>query len=62
MMGLFGKKNEGKGKEQQQKKLWKCDHCNMIFEEKERMKRHMKKAHGEKSGGDMPSTNPFGFG
>jgi hypothetical protein len=32
----------------------------MIFEDKERMKRHMRKAHREKSGGDMP-RNPFGF-
>lgn len=34
----------------------------MKFDDKERMKRHMKKAHSEKGGGDMPSTNPFGFG
>jgi uncharacterized C2H2 Zn-finger protein len=58
-MGLFGKKDKGK---EQQKKLWKCAHCNMTFDDKERMKRHMKKAHSEKGGGDLPSTNPFGFG
>jgi len=57
-MGLLGKKDGNK----EQKKIWKCAHCNMTFDDKERMKRHMKKAHGEKSGGDMPSTNPFGFG
>jgi hypothetical protein len=34
----------------------------MIFDEKERMKRHEKKAHSEKSrGDDMPNMNPFGF-
>ncbi len=34
----------------------------MKFDDKERMKRHMRKAHSEKGGGDMPNTNPFGFG
>jgi uncharacterized C2H2 Zn-finger protein len=43
------------------KKVWKCQYCSMIFDEKERMKRHEKKAHSEKSGGDMPNMNPFGF-
>ena len=55
VLGLFGKKAEA-----QAQKVWKCPHCNMTFDEKERMKRHVRKAHGEK-GGDMPRTNPFGF-
>jgi uncharacterized C2H2 Zn-finger protein len=53
-MGLFGKKAN-------EQKVWKCQHCNMTFDDKERMKRHMKKAHSEKGGGDMPNVNPFGF-
>jgi uncharacterized C2H2 Zn-finger protein len=53
VLGLFGKKAE-------EQKVWKCPHCNMTFNQKERMQRHVKKAHGEK-GGDMPNTNPFGF-
>ena len=53
-MGLFGKKADDQ-------KVWKCQHCNMTFEDKERMKRHMRKAHSEKGGDDMPSANPFGF-
>ena len=53
VLGLFGKKAE-------EQKIWKCPDCNMTFDEKERMKRHVRKAHGEK-GGDMPNTNPFGF-
>jgi hypothetical protein len=33
----------------------------MTFDDKERMKRHKRKAHREKSGGDdMPNMNPFG--
>jgi hypothetical protein len=31
----------------------------MKFEDKDRLKRHTKKAHSEK-GGDMPKFNPFG--
>ncbi|HEV8405419.1 MAG TPA: C2H2-type zinc finger protein [Nitrososphaera sp.] len=53
MLGLFAKKAN-------EQKVWKCQHCNMTFDDKVRMKRHMKKAHGEK-GGDMPNMNPFGF-
>jgi uncharacterized C2H2 Zn-finger protein len=53
-LGLFGKKAE-------EQKVWKCPHCNMTFDEKERMKRHVRKAHGEKDSGDMPNVNPFGF-
>jgi uncharacterized C2H2 Zn-finger protein len=43
------------------KKVLNCQNCTMIFDEKERMKRHEKKAHSEKSGGDTPNMNPFGF-
>ncbi|MFL6484264.1 MAG: hypothetical protein ACJ70Z_06075 [Nitrososphaera sp.] len=56
-MDLFGKIRGGS----EQKKVWKCEHCNMVFNDKERMKRHKRKAHGEKAGDDMPNTNPFGF-
>ncbi|AIC17199.1 C2H2-type zinc finger protein [Nitrososphaera viennensis] len=55
-MGLFGKK-----KEEQAGGTFKCQYCDMKFDDKERMKRHMKKAHSEKGGGDMPNMNPFGF-
>jgi len=53
-LGLFGKKAEDQ-------KVWKCPYCTMTFDEKERMKRHVRKAHSEKGGGDMPNANPFGF-
>jgi uncharacterized C2H2 Zn-finger protein len=56
-LGLFGRK-----KDQDGKTTFKCQYCDMKFDDKERMKRHMRKAHSEKGGGDMPSTNPFGFG
>ncbi len=55
-MGLFGKKGDGS-----EQKVWKCQHCSMTFDDKERMKRHMRKAHSEKGGDDMPNVNPFGF-
>jgi len=55
-MDLFGKIRGGG-----EQKVWKCEHCDMIFDDKERMKRHKRKAHGEKAGDDMPNTNPFGF-
>jgi uncharacterized C2H2 Zn-finger protein len=56
LMGLFGRRRGGS-----EQKVWKCEHCSMIFDDKERMKRHIRKAHGERSGDDMPNTNPFGF-
>jgi uncharacterized C2H2 Zn-finger protein len=46
-------------KKEEDSGLIKCKHCDMKFPDKERMKRHVRKAHTEK-GGDMPSTNPFG--
>jgi uncharacterized C2H2 Zn-finger protein len=55
-MGLFKKKADGG-----EQKVWKCRHCSMTFDDKERMTRHMRKAHSEKGGDDMPNVNPFGF-
>ena len=46
-------------KKEEDKGLTKCKYCDMKFQDKERMKRHIIKAHSEK-GSDMPSTNPFG--
>jgi len=51
---LFRKK-EGK------KKIFRCKDCNLEFEDKERLSRHSRKAHTQKSGGDMPNRNPFGY-
>jgi uncharacterized C2H2 Zn-finger protein len=48
-----------KRKKQHEKGLIKCKHCDMRFDDKERMKRHVRKAHTEK-GGDMPNVNPYG--
>jgi uncharacterized C2H2 Zn-finger protein len=55
-MDLFGKIRAGR-----EQKVWKCEHCSMTFDDKERMKRHKRKAHGEKGRDDMPNMNPFGF-
>lgn len=41
--------------------VFTCKYCDMKFEDKERLKRHAKKAHSEK-GGDLPNFNPFGSG
>ncbi|HKU48525.1 MAG TPA: hypothetical protein VJP79_01120 [Nitrososphaera sp.] len=57
-MGLFSRKGADSG--QSKKKVYKCQYCDMTFDEKERMQRHTKKAHRER-GGDMPNANPFGF-
>jgi hypothetical protein len=46
-------------KKEEDKGLTKCKYCDMKFQDKERMKRHIRNAHSEK-GSDMPSTNPFG--
>lgn len=52
-MRLFSKKNEeGNAKK-------KCKHCDMVFEDDDRLRRHTRKAHGEKNS-DMPNFNPFG--
>ncbi len=57
MTGLFKRKDGSNDEKVQQR--YKCEYCSMTFEEKERLKRHMKKAHSEK-GGDLPNMNPFG--
>jgi uncharacterized C2H2 Zn-finger protein len=57
LLGLFGKKGEAEEK----KKVWKCQYCSMTFDEKERLRRHTRKAHSEKGGDDLPNRNPFGF-
>lgn len=56
-MGLFDLFS--KGKKSDNEKFFKCKDCEMKFTDKERLKRHSKKAHNEK-GDFMPSTNPFG--
>jgi uncharacterized C2H2 Zn-finger protein len=48
-----------KRKKQDEKGLIKCKHCDMKFDDKERLKRHVRKAHSEK-GSDMPNVNPYG--
>jgi hypothetical protein len=48
-----------KRKKKDEKGLIKCKYCDMKLGDKERMKRHVRKAHSEK-GGDMPKFNPFG--
>ncbi len=52
-MRLFSKKNE---KDSIKKK---CRYCDMVFEDGERLRRHIRKAHDEKNS-DMPNFNPFG--
>lgn len=66
-MGLFGRKKgsdedgqKNQQHQQQQQKSFKCEHCSMTFDEKDRLKRHKRKAHAER-GDDMPNVNPFGF-
>jgi len=56
LTGLFRRKTSDEGADKQS---FKCQYCSMTFNEKDRMKRHMKKAHSEK-GGDLPNMNPFG--
>jgi hypothetical protein len=51
----LGSKNKDEGG------VFTCKYCDMKFEDKERLKRHAKKAHSEK-GGDLPNFNPFGSG
>jgi uncharacterized Zn-finger protein len=65
MMDLFRRKdnnNNKKGGEekeiQQQKTSFKCSSCGMKFNDKDRLRRHTRKAHS-KGDGDMPNPNPF---
>jgi uncharacterized C2H2 Zn-finger protein len=50
---LFSKKSDKDGAKK------KCKYCDMVFEDDERLRRHIRKAHGEKNS-DMPNFNPFG--
>ncbi|WP_148686084.1 hypothetical protein [Candidatus Nitrosocosmicus hydrocola] len=61
-MKLFSKKKSNKNVEKKDTKdsnLKKCKHCDMRFDDDERLRRHVRKAHNE-SNGDMPNLNPFG--
>ncbi|MGB8035557.1 MAG: C2H2-type zinc finger protein [Nitrososphaeraceae archaeon] len=48
-----------KNKQKEEHETFNCKYCNMAFDNKEKLKRHTKKAHGEK-GGDISNPNPFG--
>jgi uncharacterized C2H2 Zn-finger protein len=50
---LFSKKID---KENSKKK---CKYCDMIFDDDDRLRRHIRKAHNERNS-DMPNFNPFG--
>jgi uncharacterized C2H2 Zn-finger protein len=52
-MIFFKKKNE------EQLNEIKCKYCDMKFDDKERLKRHSRKAHSE-SEDFTPNPNPFG--
>ncbi len=41
-MDLFRRKNK------EDQKGFKCEYCNLKFDDKDRMKRHVRKAHSEK--------------
>lgn len=61
-MKLFSKKNNNKEKSnkiENASNQKKCKHCDMVFEEEDRLRRHIRKAHSDNSG-DMPNFNPFG--
>jgi hypothetical protein len=48
-LGIFKRKDKDKDKDKdggkEQKRAFKCKHCDMEFEDKQRMKLHGKKAH-----------------
>ena len=61
-MKLFSKKNTKDKKNEKNEKdnnKKKCKYCDMTFEEDDRLRRHIKKAHGA-ANSDMPNFNPFG--
>lgn len=59
-MKLFSKKNKGKiVKTDIQPHQKRCKYCDMVFDEEDRLKRHIRKAHSDKNS-DMPNFNPFG--
>lgn len=47
-----------KRKKNQEANEIKCKDCNIIFQDKEHLSRHNKKAHGKKDD-FLPSSNPF---
>jgi uncharacterized C2H2 Zn-finger protein len=47
-----------KRKKNQEANEIKCKNCNIIFQDKEHLSRHNKKAHGKKDD-FLPSSNPF---
>ena len=58
-MKLFSKKKDVEKKNPKQSNQKKCKHCDMTFDDEERLRRHVRKAHNEKNC-DMPNFNPFG--
>jgi len=55
IMGLSNILKRKKGKEANG---IKCKDCNIVFQDKEHLSRHNKKAHG-KNDDFLPSSNPF---
>jgi uncharacterized C2H2 Zn-finger protein len=51
-------KKRKKDKEDKEDNRLKCKHCNIVFQDKEHLSRHNKKAHG-KTDDFLPSSNPF---
>ncbi len=47
-----------KGKKDKKESGMKCKLCNIVFQDKEHLSRHNKKAHG-KTDDFLPSSNPF---
>jgi uncharacterized C2H2 Zn-finger protein len=47
-----------KGKKGKKESEMKCKLCNIVFQDKEHLSRHNKKAHG-KTDDFLPSSNPF---
>lgn len=60
-MKLFSKKNkkEKTSKAEIQPHQKRCKYCDMVFDDEDRLKRHIRKAHNDKNS-DMPNFNPFG--
>jgi len=47
-MHIFGKPKKKRKEGNEENKSYKCKHCEMIFEDKQRLKIHDKKAHSGK--------------
>jgi len=58
IMGLSDILKRKKDKEDNKDDKMKCKHCNIVFQDKEHLSRHNKKAHG-KTDDFLPSSNPF---